>query len=40
MNTVERIPARTRRLEVSDRSVMVNDWAESLAWPLHATPST
>ena len=31
MNTVERIPARTRPLEMSDRPVMVNDWAECLA---------
>jgi hypothetical protein len=31
MNTVERISARTLRLEMSDRPVMVNDWAESLA---------
>lgn len=30
MNAVERIPARGRRLPVSDRPVMVNDWAESL----------
>jgi hypothetical protein len=30
MNSVESISARTRRLEVSERPVMVNDWAESL----------
>ena len=30
MPTVGRTSARTRRLEMSDRPVMVNDWAEYL----------
>ena len=30
MNTDERFSQRTDRLKVSDRPVMVNDWAESL----------
>jgi hypothetical protein len=31
MNTVERVSAPNRRLEMSNRPVMVEDWAEYLA---------
>ena len=36
MNTVEQSPERTSRRQVSDRSVMVDDWAEPLVDPARA----